>query len=61
MLLRLVNDVLLSLDKNNATILLLIDLSAAFDTVDIDLLLDILKFEICIGGTALKWLVIFKR
>ena len=61
MLLRLVNDVLLSFDNNNATMLLLIDLSAAFDTVDIDLLLDILESEIGVGGTALKWFESFLK
>jgi hypothetical protein len=61
MLLHLVNNVLLSLDNNNATMLLLIDLSAAFDTVDIDLLLDILESEIGIGGTALKWFESFLK
>ena len=55
LLLSLVNDTLLSLDNHMAVILLLIDLSAAFDTVDIDLLLHILEFEIGISGTALNW------
>ena len=55
MLLKLVNDVLVGFDSNSATILLLIDLSAAFDTVDIDKLLDILKRDIGITGTALQW------
>lgn len=61
LLVRLVNDVLLSLDNNNAVILLLIDLSAAFDTVDIDLLLHILKSEIGIDGMALRWLESFLK
>ena len=55
LLLKLVNDVLIGFDSNSCTILLLIDLSAAFDTVDIDKLLDILKKDIGITGTALKW------
>ena len=61
LLLPLVNDILLSLDNNMAVILLLIDLSAAFDTVDIDLLLHILEFEIGIGGTALNWFTSFLK
>ena len=55
LLLKLVNDVLIGFDSNHATILLLIDLSAAFDTVDIDKLLDILESNIGITGTALQW------
>ena len=55
LLLKLVDDVLIGFDSNHATILLLIDLSAAFDTVDINLLLDILENDIGIKGTALQW------
>ena len=55
MLLILVNDVLIGFDSNSGTILLLIDLSAAFDTVDIDKLLDILEKDIGIKGFALTW------
>ena len=55
MQLRVVNDVLIGFDSNTATILLLIDLSAAFDTVDIEKLLDILQKDIGIGGIALQW------
>ena len=55
LLLRLVNDILLGMDSNLAIIILLIDLSAAFDTVDIDLLLDILQYELGIRGVALNW------
>ena len=55
LLLPLVNNTLLSLDSNLAVIWVLIDLSAAFDTVDIDLQLQILENEIGIFGTALSW------
>ena len=61
LLLPLVNNTLLSLDAFLAVIWLLIDLSAAFDTVDIDLELHILEFEIGIGGTALKWFSSFLK
>ena len=50
-----VNDVLIGFDKNSGTILILLDLSAAFDTVDIKKLLSILDKEFGIRGTALKW------
>ena len=55
LLLKLKNDVLCGFENNMATVLLLIDLSAAFDTVDIDKLLDILNHDIGIGGTAFLW------
>ena len=55
LLLKLVDDVLIGFDSEHATILLLIDLSAAFDTVDINLLLDILENDIGIKGIALMW------
>ena len=61
LLLCLVNDILLSLDCNHATLLLLIDLSAAFDTVDIDLLLQVMEFEIGVSGIALDWFESFLR
>lgn len=55
LLLKLVNDVLIAFESNLAVVLLLIDLSAAFDTVDIDKLLHILEYDIGIRGTALLW------
>ena len=55
LLLTVVNDLLIGFDSDKATIVLLIDLSAAFDTVDIDMLLDILEKDIGIVGTALQW------
>lgn len=61
LLLRLHNDLLLASDKDIVTILLLIDLSAAFDTVDIDLLLHILEVDIGISGVALQWFASFLR
>ena len=55
LMLRLINDVLVGFEKNSGTIVLLLDLSAAFDTVDTGKLLTILKREIGINGVALKW------
>ena len=55
LLLKITNDLLIASDKNTATVLLLLDLSAAFDTVDIDKLLSILCNEIGIEGNALLW------
>ena len=58
-LLPLINNTLFSLDAKLAVIWILIDLSAAFDTVNIDLELHILESEIGISGTALKWFASF--
>ena len=55
LLVRLTNDILIASDSKSATVVLLLDLSAAFDTVDHNLLLSILQKEIGIVGTALKW------
>ena len=60
-LLKIVNDLLQSCDKQFATIVMLLDLSAAFDTVDQVKLLSILRDEIGIGGVALKWFESFLR
>ena len=54
-LVKVVNDLIIASDKSNATVLMLLDLSAAFDTVDHNTILRILEKEIKIRGTALKW------
>ena len=51
----LVNDVLTGFDENKCTVMVFLDLSAAFDTIDVDKLITILSEEIGLGGTALKW------
>ena len=58
-LLRILNDVLISLDSGICSVLLLLDLSAAFDTVDHEILLDILSEEIGLKGTVLNWFASF--
>ena len=55
LILRVVDDVLIGFEKGTATVMVMIDLSAAFDTVDIDKLLYILKREIGVRGKALSW------
>ena len=55
LLLRVTNDVLNNMDNSKCTIALLLDLSAAFDTVDHDLLLEILWFDLGLRGTVFKW------
>ena len=55
LLLRLLNDIFVGFESNFVTVLMLLDMSAAFDTVDIQKLLRILEIEIGIKGTALAW------
>lgn len=55
LLIRIVNDLLIASSENKATVVMLLDLSAAFDTVDHRKLLNILKREIGIVGTAWQW------
>lgn len=55
LLLKVIDNLLNNCDKQIPSILMLLDLSAAFDTVDQSKLLSILKEEIGIDGTALKW------
>ena len=49
------NDILLSLHRGDNVLLLLLDLSAAFDTVNHSLLLSHLKNSFGITGTVLQW------
>ena len=58
---KVTNDILIACDKKTATVLLLLDLSAAFDAVNIEVLLSILQSEIGITGSALQWFSSFLR
>ena len=55
LLLKIVNDLLQACDNQMPSVVMLLDLSAAFDTVDQEKLLNILHDEIGIEGIALKW------
>ena len=55
-LLYVVNELRLNADKNYVSILLTLDLSAAFDTIDHKILYSTLKNYLGIEGTALSWL-----
>ena len=55
-LLRVQNDILKSIDDKKCVVLLLLDLSAAFDTVDHKILLHRLRSRFGIKGKALLWL-----
>lgn len=59
LLTKLVNDILISLDSKSCVVLLLLDLSAAFDTVDHNMLLSILHDELGLSGTVLQWISSF--
>ena len=54
-LLRIVNDILSALDNDSISVLLLLDLSAAFDTIDHQILLSCLNSVLGIQSTALQW------
>ena len=54
-LLKVTNDILLNMNKQRVTLLVLLGLSAAFDTVDHNILMSSLSM-LGLEGTALKWL-----
>ena len=55
-LLKVVSDIRCSIDNSQGVILLLLDLSAAFDTVDYQILFDRLVRQLGIRDVVLKWL-----
>ena len=55
------NEVHLSLARGEPTALVLLDLSAAFDTIDHNILLGYLKSWFGLGGTALRWFASYLR
>ncbi|GFR87708.1 reverse transcriptase [Elysia marginata] len=55
-LLKVLNDALRAADAKQPTLLVLLDLSAAFDTIDHELLLSRLDYRFGISGAALQWL-----
>ena len=54
-LLKVHNDLLCAADKNDISILALLDLSAAFDTIDHHILLERLRITMGLSGTVLSW------
>ncbi len=54
-LVKITNDLLLALDQGCISLLVLLDLSAAFDTIDHDILIDRLQNYTGIQGQALRW------
>ncbi|KAF4070683.1 hypothetical protein AMELA_G00288330 [Ameiurus melas] len=55
-LVKVVNDLLLTSDQGCVSLLVLLDLSAAFDTIDHTILFDRLENVVGIKGTVLSWL-----
>ena len=49
----------MSMDQREVTLLVLLDLSAAFDTVDHEIMLEILKSSFGVNGSALGWIKSF--
>ena len=54
-LVKLVNDILWSMEQRQIMMVVLLDLSTAFDTVEHDILLSILNKQFGICGKALEW------
>ena len=54
-LLKVQSDILLNMDDQKVTLLVMLDRSAAFDTIDHSILLETLGSGFGVGGTALKW------
>ena len=58
-ILKVLSDILDAADSQKTTLLSLLDMSAAFDTVDFKILLQRLEVSYGLGGTVLKWLSSF--
>ena len=54
-LLKVQNDIFMSMDNREVTLLVLLDLSAAFDTTEHSIVLNILQQDFGVVGTALNW------
>ena len=55
-LLKIQNDIAASMDSGKAVALTLLDLSAAFDTIDHDILFNSLRDWFGVDGTVLRWI-----
>ena len=55
MMMGVTDEVLRGFDEGQATVIIFLDLSAAFDTIDTEKVLEIMNVEIGIGGVALQW------
>jgi len=57
--LRVLSDILIAMDNQQVTLLALLDLSAAFDCVDHNILLSRLQSSVGLGGITLTWILSF--
>jgi hypothetical protein len=55
LLLKLLNDLCVNIDNKNGAVVVMCDMSAAFDTVDHSILLNILSDHFAVSGIALRW------
>ena len=58
-ILRVWSDILLAVDRRQVTLLGLLDLSAAFDCVDLDILLPRRQFGLGLSDVVLEWIQSF--
>ena len=59
--LKIISDVLRAADRGEVSLLCMLDLSAAFDTVDHDILIVHLRQSFVVHGLALTWIESFLR
>ena len=59
--LKIVNDILIGMENQKITALAVMDLSAAFDTVPCDWLLEVLNCKFRIEGTLVQWIENYLR
>ncbi len=56
-LLKAQNDILINMDNEEVTLLVMLDMSAAFDTIDHNILIDILKNDFGVVDSARQWFI----
>ena len=54
-LIKILNDLLWAMEHQQVSALILLDLTATFDTVDHSILIEVLNNKLGVTGTALQW------